>query len=140
MLYFTLKLQVRRAIHVGNQKFSDPSVVGVYLQPDFFNTAMHWTERLLDAGLRVMYYSGNLDFIIAHPLSQNAFHQMRWKGASKYRIAERTPFVIDGKLKGYITEVDNFVDATILNAGHMAPTDQPEACLELVDRFIKHSL
>lgn len=40
----------------------------------------------------------------------------------------------------YVRRADNFYDVTILNAGHMVPTDQPEACLELIDRFIHDTL
>lgn len=40
----------------------------------------------------------------------------------------------------YVRVADNFVDALILNAGHMVPTDQPLACLQLIDRFIRNKL
>lgn len=40
----------------------------------------------------------------------------------------------------YTKRADNFIDATVLNAGHMVPTDQPEVALELIDRFIHNQL
>lgn len=40
----------------------------------------------------------------------------------------------------YFKVADNFVDALVLNAGHMVPTDQPEVALELIDRFIRNDL
>lgn len=40
----------------------------------------------------------------------------------------------------YVKKADNFIDATVLNAGHMVPTDQPEVALELIDRFIHNTL
>lgn len=104
------------------------------------STAMHWTEKLLDEGLRIMYYSGNMDFIVAYPLSENAYQHMKWKGAEKYRAAHRQSFIVNSKLAGYVKKANNFIDATILNAGHMVPTDQPEAALELIDRFIRNQL
>lgn len=40
----------------------------------------------------------------------------------------------------YVRQADNFYDATVLNAGHMVPTDQPVVALELIDRFIRNTL
>lgn len=108
-------------------------------------------------------FSGNMDFIVAYPLSENAYNKMKWKSFEKYRIAKREPFYVNGTLSGYalllnlyvvlthvilhnsfveryVKKADNFIDAVILNAGHMVPTDQPLAALELIDRFIKETL
>ena len=103
-------------------------------------TAIHWTEKLLNANLRIMYYNGNWDFIVAYPLSENSFQKMKWNGADKYRSAERQPFYMNGKLKAYVTKADSFYEVAVLNAGHMVPTDQPEAMLSLIDKFFKNQL
>lgn len=103
-------------------------------------TAIHWTEKLLNAGLRIMYYNGNWDFIVAYPLSENAFHHMNWTGSEAYEAAKRKPFYFNQKLKGYVTQAKNFYEVSMLNSGHMVPTDQPEACLSLIDRFIYDKL
>lgn len=63
-------------------------------------TAMHWTEKLLNEGLRIMYYSGNMDFIVAYPLSENAYRYMKWNGSEKYRAAHRESFIVNSKLAG----------------------------------------
>lgn len=84
--------------------------------------------------------SGNMDFICAYPLSANAFRYMRWSGDEEYRRAKRNGFYLDKKLVGYVKKSKNFADAVILNAGHMVPTDQPEAMLKLLHKFIKNDL
>lgn len=66
-------------------------------------TAMHWTEKLLNEGLRIMYYSGNMDFIIAYPLSENAYRFMKWNGSEKYRAAKRESFIVNSKMAGYVS-------------------------------------
>ncbi|XP_031640001.1 venom serine carboxypeptidase-like [Contarinia nasturtii] len=132
---------IRRAIHVGSKRFDEISnEVYIKMKGDFMKTAMHWTEKLLNEGLRIMYYSGNLDLIVAYPLSENAYQHMKWNGAEKYLSARRKPFKVNSKLAGYIKVTDNFVDAIVLNAGHMVPTDQPEVALDLIDRFIRNDL
>lgn len=81
---------------------------------------MPWVESLLNDDLRIMFYrfvfnvktlrikyfnlyfiSGNLDFIVAYPLSQNAFIHMDWKGKEEYKQAKRQAFVVDKKVAGY---------------------------------------
>lgn len=96
------EFQVRKAIHVGGASFKSPELVYISLIPDFMSTAIHWTEKLLDSGLRIMYYSGNLDFIVAYPLSENAYKHMKWKGFEKYRTTKREPFIVNSTLAGFV--------------------------------------
>lgn len=95
-----MESKVRRAIHVGGASFKSPEFVYINLIPDFMTTAMHWTEKLLNEGLRIMYYSGNMDFIVAYPLSENAYKYMKWKGSETYRAARRESFIVNSKLAG----------------------------------------
>lgn len=41
-----------------------------------------------------------MDFIVAYPLSENAYKKMNWKGFETYRVAKRKPFIVNGKLVG----------------------------------------
>lgn len=144
---------------MGNQEFAPPNKVYFSMSKDFMNSAMPFVESLLDRGLRIMFYryfenstiqisqpsitsdsSGNLDFICAYPLSVNAFNHMKWNGSEEYRKTDRDGFFLHGKLVGYVKKVRNFIDAMILNAGHMVPTDQPEPMLSLLDKFIRNKL
>lgn len=62
---------------------------------------------------------------------------MNWKGREEYRQARRLALLVDGKLAGYVKRARKvFIEAVVLNAGHMVPTDQPKVCLELIDDFI----
>lgn len=50
-------MQIRRAIHVGDNSFDYQNwVVFQQMLDDFPKTAMHLIEALLDRGIRVMYY------------------------------------------------------------------------------------
>ncbi|XP_037043900.1 venom serine carboxypeptidase-like isoform X2 [Bradysia coprophila] len=131
---------IRKAVHVGDQEFASSTTVYYNLTPDFMTTAMHWTEKLLNEGLRIMYYSGNMDVIVAYPLSEEAYSRMKWNGIDAYRSACRNPFYVNDTLHGYVKKANNFYDVLILNAGHMVPTDQPVAALTLLNRFIDNTL
>lgn len=41
-----------------------------------------------------------MDFIVAYPLSENAYTYMSWDGMDEYRNATRKPFLINGTLYG----------------------------------------
>lgn len=103
-------------------------------------SAMPQVERLLEDGCRIMFYSGNLDVIVAYPLSENSFQNMKWSKIDQYKRKLRVPFVVNHTLAGYIKKVANFAEVVVLNAGHMVPTDQPQAAFELIDRFINDKL
>lgn len=101
---------------------------------------------------------------MAYPLSENAYDRMKWSGCDEYRSAHRKSFIVNGTLHGfvqiyesdyyqstsilwklyilfrYIKKAKTFYDVLILNAGHMVPTDQPVAALNLMERFIKNEL
>lgn len=127
---------------MGNQEFAEIYNVYYNLIPDFLTTATHWLRTILDeSDIRVLYYSGNKDVIVAYPLSVNFYQRLHWHGAKDYRNAKREFFRVDGKLAGYIKKANkHFAEAVILNAGHMVPTDEPKATLELLHRFIKDDL
>lgn len=139
---FITQSHIRRALHVGNQEFAEIYNVYFNLIPDFLTSAADQLTTILDeSDIRVLYYSGNKDIIVAYPLSVNFYQNLHWKGAKEYRNANREFLRVNGKLAGYIKKANrHFAEAVILNAGHMVPTDQPEVTLELLHRFINDKL
>lgn len=139
---FVTQPHIRKALHVGNQEFGELYTVYYNMLGDFMTTATHWLRSILDeSDIRVLYYSGNKDFIVAYPLSVNFYQNLHWKGAKDYRLARREFLMVNGKLVGYIKKANkHFAEAMILNAGHMVPTDQQEVTLELLHRFINDKL
>lgn len=80
--------------------------------------------------------SGNLDLIVAYPLSANTYKQMKWKGSEDHSLNYRKPFFFNRKLAGYTKKTNNFYEAIIINAGHMVPMDQPAIMMNLLNKFI----
>lgn len=138
---FVTQDHIRNALHVGKQEFAGIYSVYVNLIPDFLTSAVQWLRTILDeSDVRVLYYSGNKDFIVAYPLSVNFYRRFEWSGAKDYRAAKRQSLFVNGKLGGYFKKAKNFCEAVILNAGHMVPTDQPKVTLEMLHRFISNKL
>jgi carboxypeptidase C (cathepsin A) len=68
-------------------------------------------------------------------------NQLNWIGTDELRQASRTVWKVtdnDPEIAGYIKTANEnrFFLATIRNAGHMVPYDQPRAMLNLLERFL----
>jgi vitellogenic carboxypeptidase-like protein len=98
-------------------------------------------EAIANANYSVMIYNGQLDIIIAVPLTMEWVSQLSWIGTDELRQASRTVWKVvdnDPEIAGYIKTANNnrFFLATIRNAGHMVPYDQPRAMLNLLEKFL----
>lgn len=131
--------KTRKAIHVGNRPFQDGSQAAFHLNNDIMVSVKPWVEQLLDANYRTLFYSGQLDIIVAAPLTENFLKKLHWKGEHKYYKADRKIYRVSpkGKVAGYVRKIDNLYYAIIRNAGHILPYDQPEVAQDMIRRFVK---
>ena len=103
--------------------------------------SMAWkVEAIANANYSVLIYNGQLDIIIAVPLTMNWVNQLNWIGTEELRAAPRKVWKVadsDPEVAGYVKTANNnrFFLATVRNAGHMVPYDQPRAALDLLQRF-----
>ena len=84
-----------------------------------------------------MIYSGQLDVIVAYPLTENFINALQWNGTNEYNDAERLIWKVDGDVAGYAREVGEFRQVMVRNAGHILPYDQPKWALDMILRFIE---
>jgi vitellogenic carboxypeptidase-like protein len=131
--------EVRLALHVGDQEFSGGGTVYQEMIPDFMNSVRSWLEELIE-NYRVLYYSGQMDIIVAYPLSVGMYNTLEFNAAEEYRQAERVPWYVEDRLAGYMKTGGNFTEVLVRNAGHMVPTDQPEWAFDLIYRFTRNNL
>ena len=104
--------------------------------------SMAWkVEAIANANYSVLIYNGQLDIIIAVPLTMNWVNELNWVGTEELRTAPRAVWKVadsDPEVAGYVKTANKnrFFLATIRNAGHMVPYDQPRAMLDLLQRFL----
>lgn len=104
--------------------------------------SMAWkVAAIANANYSVLIYNGQLDIIIAVPLTMEWVNQLNWIGRDELRRASRTVWKVakdDQEVAGYIKTANSnrFFLATIRNAGHMVPYDQPRAMLDLMEKFL----
>ncbi|XP_072754363.1 venom serine carboxypeptidase-like [Anoplolepis gracilipes] len=129
------KADTRKAIHVGNSTFQvEATVVYGYLEDDIMQSIIVILEDLLEH-YNVLIYNGQLDIIVAYPLTENYIQKMQWSGADKYNNTARKFWTVGDELAGYTKHVDNLTFALVRNAGHMVPSDQPKWAFDLITRF-----
>ncbi|ETN61052.1 vitellogenic carboxypeptidase [Anopheles darlingi] len=127
----------RKAIHVGNNSFHDlegENKVEEHLKQDVMQSVVPYLEELLTA-CRVVIYNGQLDIIVAYPLTMNYVTKLNFPARDDYLKATRHIWRVDGEIAGYAKEAGNLVEVLVRNAGHMVPKDQPKWALDLLMRL-----
>ncbi|KAL9896230.1 venom serine carboxypeptidase [Glossina fuscipes fuscipes] len=129
---------VRKAIHVGNMTFHDIDTINkveIHLKEDIMDTVAPWISELLNTYI-VCIYNGQLDIIVAYPLTRNYLQHLKYKDANLYKIATREVWRMeDGEIAGYAKHAGNLIEIMVRNAGHMAPADQPKWMYFLIDHL-----
>ncbi|XP_058828791.1 venom serine carboxypeptidase [Topomyia yanbarensis] len=129
--------KTRRAIHVGNNTFHDldsENKVEQHLMLDVMDSVVPYLEELLHF-YRVAVYNGQLDIIVAYPLTVHYLQKLNFPARSQYNKAPRLIWRVDGEIAGYAKEAGNLVEIMVRNAGHMVPKDQPKWALDLIMRL-----
>ncbi|XP_023944816.1 venom serine carboxypeptidase [Bicyclus anynana] len=125
---------VRKAIHVGNLTFNVGKDVENHLKQDVMQSVAPWISELLDH-YYVLIYNGQLDIIVAYPLTLNYLRNLNFTGNSEYLSAKRYQWYVDGELAGYVKQGGKLVEIMVRNAGHMVPGDQPKWALDMITRL-----
>ncbi|KOC66387.1 Venom serine carboxypeptidase [Habropoda laboriosa] len=135
MVEWLQRADIRKAIHVGNCTFNvESKIVEDHLKPDVMKSIAVLVADLTQH-YKVLLYNGQLDIIVAYPLTENYLQQLKWPGAEKYKTAQRKQWWVEKELAGYSKTVDNLTEVLVRNAGHMVPSDQPKWAFDLISRF-----
>ncbi|CAH1640918.1 unnamed protein product [Spodoptera littoralis] len=128
------KSAVRKMIHVGDLPFHNGTEVEKHLKQDVMKSVAPWISELLDH-YYVVVYNGQLDIIVAYPLTENYLKNLNFTGAEDYKTAKRYVWKVDGEVAGYVKQAGKLVEILVRNAGHMVPGDQPKWALDLITHF-----
>lgn len=134
---FLQRADLRKAIHVGNNTFhglDGENKVEIHLKKDVMASVAHLVSQLLSY-YRTVIYNGQLDIIVAYPLTENFLDRLKFKNSDDYKKAVRNVWRVGNEIAGYSKEAGNLVNVLVRNAGHMVPTDQPKWALDLITRL-----
>ncbi|KAF2866359.1 Alpha/Beta hydrolase protein [Massariosphaeria phaeospora] len=101
---------------------------------------------LLDSGIDVLFYQGNLDLACNTAGNLQWASTMPWKGQPAFVAQPKRPWMLEGEKVGWFKEVrtttgsgrdTTFAFSTVDGAGHMVPYDRPKQALALVQRWLE---
>lgn len=138
MSKYVQRSDIRAAIHVGNTTFNiETNEVEVNLVNDIMQSVAPWISELL-SNYRVLIYNGQLDIIVAYPLTENYLQNLNFNGADQYKTAKRYQWYVGSELAGYVKQAGNLTEVLVRDAGHMVPTDQPKWSVDLITHFTRN--
>lgn len=116
---FLQKSETRRAIHVGNNSFHDlegENKVEDHLKLDVMDSVADWVSEHL-SHYPIIVYNGQLDIIVAYPLTENYLKNLNFDGADQYKTAKRYIWSVDNEIAGYVKHAGNLTEVLVRNAG-----------------------
>lgn len=143
--HWLLQNATRRALHVpaaapawGAE--SDAVEKGLLLDLNAPTSLPLW-PAMLEAGVRMLAYSGQFDLICNSLGTARYLSALEWAGATAYRASPRRVWrdPSGATLRGWNQTGGGMSHIVVAGAGHMAPADQPEACYQMMRGFIASS-
>merc|ERR1712166_535757 len=109
-----------------NQQFSS----------DWMKNQQYTVPPLLAAGVDVLIYAGDADFICNWMGNKAWTLALNWPGSTGFNAAADHDWSVAGKKAGTARSSEGFTFLQVNNAGHMVPRDQPENALAMINNFI----
>lgn len=141
---------VRKALHVPEEvseyKVASAAVANAFqLTNDLGISTTPQVLYLLEAGIDVLFYQGNLDMACNTAGNLQWAQTMSWKGQPAFVAQEKRKWGHNGKEIGWFKEVKTvtasgrnttFAFATIDGAGHLVPFDKPKEAITMVEKWL----
>ncbi|KAJ2862817.1 hypothetical protein GGI22_002099 [Coemansia erecta] len=106
---------------------------------DWMRPYVHEIPPLLEAGIRVLIYAGDADFICNWYGNKAWAEELEWSGKLSFAgELDRDWVAASGKAAGEARTYKNFSFVRVFGAGHMVPYDQPENSLDMINRWINN--
>ena len=96
-------------------------------------------SKLINYGLRVVVFQGQLDLICSTPAAETWIRKLDWPKLQHYLAIPRKALYVRGKGKqtqAFLKSYENFSLYYIMNAGHMVPYDNGDMALEMVKQVL----
>ena len=124
------------ALHVTSESRkwqSCNNAVNAEFKNDWMKRFDPFVADLLEAGIRVMIYAGDVDFI-CNSLGNKAWTlEFNWSGKEDFNAASDKEW---NNGHGTIRSAKGLTFLEVNDAGHMVPHDQPEVALDMINQFL----
>ncbi|KAE9004654.1 hypothetical protein PR003_g18533 [Phytophthora rubi] len=93
---------------------------------------------LSDSSVRVLIYHGDADLVCNWYGGLAWTRALQWQHQDEFNAAEQRAFEVNARDAGAVwAYTDRLTFLRVFNAGHLAPMDQPEVALEMINRFLR---
>lgn len=137
---FLARADVKTALGVpANRHWSDCNravALSFELSGDWMQSFQTKIQDQLAAGIRVLIYAGDQDYICNWLGNRAWTNELKWPGQSAFAGAGTKPWVVSGAEAGTIQTAKNLTFLRVYDAGHMVPRDQPAEALAMVKSFL----
>jgi len=97
-------------------------------------------SRLLEAGIRVLIYAGDADYICNWMGNEAWVKAMEWSGKSAFNAAKDEKWITEDVSETWAGNVRSSGSLTwlrVFEAGHMVPYDQASNSLDFFNRWLQ---
>lgn len=107
--------------------------INMKFHTDWMKDFSHYVGDLLEAGYPALIYTGDVDFICNYLGNKAWTLGLEWAHKEDFNAAKPHDW---NSGKGEARTANGFTFLQVYDAGHMVPTDQPEASLDMVKNFL----
>lgn len=126
---------VRKALGVHKKWEACNMTVYQDMLADFMRDYEPIMPEMLEAGVRVLVYAGDQDFICNHIGNKRWVANVTWPSKSEQE-PHPVPWMVDGKEAGMLTDYGPLQFLRVYDAGHMVPMDQGRHALDMITKFV----
>ncbi|XP_074079757.1 retinoid-inducible serine carboxypeptidase [Macrotis lagotis] len=111
------------------------SLVFKNMQKDFMKPVINIVDELLEAGINVIIYNGQLDLIVDTMGQEAWLRKLKWPELTTFNQMKRKPLYVNPQsydTSAFYKSHKNLSFFWILKAGHMVPSDQGEMALKMM--------
>lgn len=134
--------EVQQAIGATKKWASCNLLVNKAFTNDFMKNYHMKIPDLLESGVRVLIYAGDVDFICNWLGNKHWTLKLAWTHQADFNAAEETPYIGGGDNTevGKLREAAGFAFLQVYRAGHMVPRDQPAAAVSMLNDFMSRKI
>lgn len=103
---------------------------------DFAKSAVPLVSELIEAGVKVLLYTGVFDEVMNVLSTAKWLPTLQWNGTAAFLKLDRAPVYSNGSVVAYHRQLGPLSQLHILRAGHFATKQQPDVLREAFARFI----
>jgi len=112
-------------------------IVNLAFQHDWMKNFHTKLPDLLGAGLQVLIYAGDVDYICNWLGNKKWALGLEWPHKAEFNAAGDKSYEVEGKAAGRLRSANGFHFMQVFQAGHMVPMDQPAVALQMLNDFIQ---